>query len=122
MGDGAARFRLSVGAGAGFAGVSTRSLVGVSRRRRVGVSRSRRDLRTVEGVAGAIDGGEDTDLDFRLVVGLDGVDKSIWAAAEAAMVFDGVDLGLDLDLVGVAERSIWVARRRRGGWRGNGTV
>jgi hypothetical protein len=112
FGDGAARFRLRVGVGLGFTGVSERSLVGVSRRRR--------DLRTAEGVAGDIGGGEATDLELRLGAGLDGVEKSIWAAGEAAGVLDGEDLGLDLDLVGVADRSIPVARRRRGGRQANG--
>jgi hypothetical protein len=106
----------------GFTGVAERSLAGVSGRSLVGVSRRRRDLRTVEGVAGDIGGGEAMDLDLRLGIGLDGVEKSIWAAAEAAVVFDGENLVLELDLVGVAERSISVTRRRPGGRRGNGNL
>jgi hypothetical protein len=38
------------------------------------------------------------------------------------MVFDGENLVLELDLVGVAERSISVTRRRPGGRRGNGNL
>lgn len=90
----------------GLAGASEGALVGVSRRRG--------ERRTVEGVAGDTGGGEAADLGFRLGVGLEGVEKSIWAAVEAAMGFDGEYLGLDLDLDGVAERSIRVSRRRRG--------
>ena len=56
-------------------------------------------------------------MDFRRGVGvgagLDGVEKSIWAAAAAAALDgEGPGLDLDLDLVGVAERSIWEGRQR----------
>lgn len=87
-----------MGVGVGFTGASGEALVGVSRRRR--------ERRTVEGVTGVIGGGEVTDFDFRLGVGLDGVQRSIWGSAEEATGFAGEDLGLDLDLDGVAERSI----------------
>lgn len=72
----------------------------------VGVSRRRRERRTVDGVAGDIGAGEVADLDFRLGVALDGVQRSIWGTGEAAMGFAGEDLVLDLGLEGVAERSI----------------
>lgn len=69
MGDGAARLPLEVGVDVALTGSSGAALVGVSRRRR--------ERRTVEGVAGDIGAGEVADLDFRLGVGLDGVEMSI---------------------------------------------
>lgn len=86
----------------------------------MGVSRRRRERRTVEGVVGDIGAGEAVDLDFRLGVGLDGVQRSILDSAGAATGFAGEDLGLDFDLEGVAARSISGSRRRRRGVRGGG--
>jgi hypothetical protein len=74
----------------------------------------------VDGVAGDIGAGEAVDLDFRLGVGLDGVQRSILDLAAAAAGFAGEDLGLDFDLEGVAARSISGSRRRRRGVRGGG--
>jgi hypothetical protein len=102
---------LDAGIGVAFTGASRAALVGVSWRRR--------ERRTVECVAGVTGRGEVTDLDFRLSVGLDGVQRSIWGSAEAATGFTGEDLGLGLDLDGVAERSI-PGLDGEGGGRGEG--
>jgi hypothetical protein len=73
----------------------------------VGVSRRREERRTEDGVAGDIGAATGGALGFRLGVGLDGVERSIWATGGgAAAGFLGEDLRPDLDLDGVAERSI----------------
>jgi hypothetical protein len=74
----------------------------------------------VDGVAGDIGAGEAVVLDFRLGVGLDGVQRSILDSAGAATGFAGEDLGLDFDLEGEATRSISGSRRRQRGVGGGG--